>query len=489
MQDRIQNYPLAVDLDRTFIRSDLLHEMFASCFVRSPVKALIALLTLRKGIAAFKRALFDAHSIDFADLPVREDFAVFLQEQLTNGREICLVTAADQRVADAVRASYGLFNRAFGSNGSINLKGAAKLALLQHQFPDGFAYAGDSAADLQVWTGSRAAIPVGISDDVRKKLAEQNSSIEREFFQKPVRAIDWLRCLRLHQWTKNFLIFLPLMLSHSFDQASFALAMLAFVLMGMLASGTYIINDLADISADRAHATKRFRPIASGTISALHALIASLVLITSAICLTTFISPLLTLTFVLYLVSTLAYALKLKTIAFLDVFVLGWLYTLRLLAGAAAVAVSPSQWLLMFAFFFFLSLSLVKRNAEIVKAAEKWASCSDRSTARRESRLIKGRGYRISDEPLTLAFGVGTGLAATLILSMYVALDMQPMGAYHHPELLFWIVLAILLWLMRVWLLSHRGEMHDDPIIFAIRDPASLILGLVVAAIFASATL
>ena len=282
----------------------------------------------------------------------------------------------------------------------------------------------------------------------------------------------WMKALRLHQWAKNVLVFVPLLLSGHFrDALLIGEALLGFLIVGITASGTYIINDIVDVRADRLHRTKKDRPFASGELSVRQGAIVGPLLIVGGLAAAYAISPGFAQVLAVYLAATLAYSLRLKTVAFLDVVLLAWLYTLRLLMGVALAASTYSPWLLTFSMMFFFSMSLAKRHVEV--------------TSGEQEGEIAGRGYQKSDGPLTLAFGVSSTVASLLIMTLYLMEEAFPSNIYGQPEALWIVVPLIGLWTMRVWLLAHRGELDDDPVAFALTDRVSLAMGALLAATFA----
>lgn len=284
-----------------------------------------------------------------------------------------------------------------------------------------------------------------------------------------------MKLFRVHQWAKNILLFVPLVLGQAvFDLQALFPVVLGFIAMNLVASGAYVVNDISDIASDRVHATKRNRPIASGLIDAGQALAVALTLIIAGVALVLSQSLSAAVLLLVYLTATLSYSFALKLMPMVDIFVLGGLYTLRIVIGAELAGMANSHWLLMFSFFFFFSLSMAKRHVEIANAAR----------ASNTELPIKGRGYRTSDTPLTLCMGIGTNLVAILILSLYVATDIYPRENYAHPQWLWAIVVLVMMWSSRIWFLSHRGELDDDPVSFAIRDRISILIGVVTAAIF-----
>jgi 4-hydroxybenzoate polyprenyltransferase len=291
---------------------------------------------------------------------------------------------------------------------------------------------------------------------------------------QPARA--WLRALRLHHWSKNLFVFVPLLLGHYFDDVTkVAASLAAFVLLGLLVSAGYLINGVTDVEADRQHKSKRHRPFASGRLSPLAGLAAAAVLAALAFAGAAFVSRGLVTVLAAYFLLTVGYSLWLKTVALVDVAAIATMLTLRIAAGGAAIGTGHSAWLLSFSGAFFLSLALAKRHSELMQMAQAGPGA------------IAGRGFRSEDWPLTLAFGVGAGTACIIIMLLYLANDAAPSGFYPNQGWLYAVPGAVLVWLMRVWLLSHRTELHDDPVVFALKDPASLFLGAVVVAAFSLA--
>lgn len=293
-------------------------------------------------------------------------------------------------------------------------------------------------------------------------------------------ARHWLSAIRLHQWSKNLLLLVPLVLSHRYREATaICSALLAFLAMGLIASGTYLINDVIDLKADRQHSTKCGRAIARGAIGVGSALTAAVGMIIFGVVLAVALSVHVGLLICGYVAMSLSYSIYLKRVAMLDVVVLGALYVVRVMMGTAAIGVDDSPWLLMFSLFFFVSLALAKRHVEI-------APMTDRQPP---GPLIGRSGYCSGDEPITFGFGLSTGVTAILILVLYLANDAYPVGAYGHPRFLWLVAPIVLLWIMRIWLLSHRAELDDDPVVFAIKDPTSWALGATAVVVFVLATL
>jgi len=465
--------PLVVDLDGTLTLSDTLYESFAKLLFQNPVAALGCALHLARGPAAVKRYIAGHCRPDPATLPYRAELVEIVKAETARGRAVHLVTAADQAIADDVARHLGLFASAAGSDGRLNLKGPNKLGYLREKFPGGYIYAGDGSADLPVFRGARGVVLCDVAGSTAAKVAEAGVPVLATLRRTSNPAQAWRRALRAHQWAKNLLLFVPLFVGHAFgDPRAIASSALGFALLCLLSSATYIVNDLADLEADRAHATKRLRPFASGGLKIIHGLIAAPLMIAVALAGAVALSPPFAGTLLVYLVLTTAYSFGLKRVALLDVFVIGILFTLRIVMGAEVVGLAHSAWLLSFALAFFISLALSKRHGEVMRAASADAD------------EIAGRGYRGNDWAVTLSFGIGVGLVSIVIMLLYMTNDAAPSGFYHQPGLLYAIPALLTLWLMRIWLLSNRMLLHDDPVVFALRDAASLSLGLAVAVSF-----
>ncbi len=467
--------PLIVDLDGTLLRTDTLTESFASAIFSRPASVLSACLHLHEGRPAFKRRLAALDALEVESLPARTDLLEYLSEQKAAGREIHLVTAADQTIADQIARRFDVFDSATGTSGDTNLKGGRKQAHLRQRFPKGYVYAGDSGADLAVWRDAEGIVLAGASTGTTKAAKALGKPIERSFANDPVTFKVWCKALRVQQWAKNLLVFAPLMLSGLYlDPGSVVGAVVGFLALGLVASGTYLLNDLSDLAADRRHRSKRFRPIAAGALPVSAGLAAAPVLIAVGLAAGAAVNLALGGALVAYLALTLSYSFGLKRKPVIDVLILAVLFTLRLLIGVAAIGAEGSFWLMSFSMFFFLSLSLAKRHVEVI--------------ATPAGERLKGRGYGAEDAPFTLSLGLGSGMGAIVILCLYVVEDVTRGLLYSQPVFLWLAPLVIGAWMLRVWLLAHRGDLNDDPVAFAVRDRMSLLLGVVLVAAFLGAT-
>lgn len=474
MQGSARPLPLIVDLDYTLALTDTLHETLVATAFRAPARLPGVIGSLRHGRAGFKQAAADASRLDYAALPFDKAVLALIAERREAGGAVHLVTAADQRIADGVAAALDLFDSATGSAGGRNLKGSVKAAHLAATFPAGFDYVGDSGADLEVWRRADGAIVAGGSDRLRRRLAAEG----REAVVLPrrrVRARDWIKALRLHQWSKNALLFVPLVLSHEYTQPELLFRVAAaWLLFGIVASATYLINDLSDLPADRTHPTKRFRAVAAGLIPVATAAPLAAAMLLAGLVGAFIVHPGFGAATAAYAALTLLYSFKLKRAALIDVTAIAALFAVRVAAGMIVVDHPISLWLVTFIAVLFLSLALAKRTAELVQAA-------------RAGRTVAGRGYLPGDEPLTLALGIAAGTVSVIVMVPYIALDAMPTGLYANRGPLFMIPAVLGLWIMRIWLLAHRGTLNDDPVVYAIRDRASWLHAAAVAGLWVAA--
>lgn len=463
--------PLVVDLDGTFLQVDSLFEAFAAGLFTNTFRSLLALLELRHGIAAFKQRLTRAAEPDVDSFPVREELLAYLEQEALSGREIHLATAADRVIALQVVSRFSLFRSVHGTEGDINLKGQNKANRLLQHFPGGFVYAGDSKADMPVWRAARAAVVVSSSRSLTDAVLAGGTPIERTFDDKSHHRAVWLKSLRPHQWAKNLIVLVPVALG--WRDVTLEGLLRTIVMIGLLclvASLTYLVNDIADLSSDRKHWSKRRRGFASGAIPVRDGLLAVGAILPVACIAALLVSPPAGLCLLLYVATTLGYSFGWKRIPLFDTFVIGLLFTIRILIGIAAADLVPSAWLLTFSMFFFFSLALAKRHTEILRAAEHGLQ------------KLEGRGYQAGDESLTLAFGSAASMASIIIVVLYLVEEIFARQIYHTPAWLWVAPIAIFLFSCRIWVLSHRGRMTDDPVAFALRDNVSLGLGVLVAA-------
>lgn len=450
--------PLAVDLDGTLVRCDLFFEAILRLVFTTPWRIPLLAAWFMRGRAYVKQRLAESQDFDASLLPYDERVLGWLREERARGRTLALATASDRRAAQRVAEQVDLFDHVFASDGAVNLKAARKAERLAQAFPQGFVYAGNERADMAVWrAASRAVVanaPAGLSERARRAF-----TIEKSFAREEDAALALLKAMRPQQWLKNLFVFVPMLAGQGWSQPqAWAGALLAFAALSLVASGVYLVNDAADIDADRRHPRKRARPFASGALSPAWGLGAAALLIGAGLAVSAAAGvPQLTGAYVL---ATTAYTFWLKRALLLDVFVLAGLYTLRVIIGGEAAGFAASDWLLAFSGFLFLSLALVKRVTET------------RDMAMRGGGALDGRAYASGDSGMLTMMGVSAGFVAALVLALYLQ-DDAAAANYRQPLWLWGLPGACVLWLCRLWLKVGRGEMTDDPIMFAVRDPWS----------------
>ncbi|WP_348729459.1 UbiA family prenyltransferase [Rheinheimera texasensis] len=473
-----RSIPLVVDLDGTLLRSDLLIETGFLWLRQQPLQFPKLALWLAQGKAVLKQHLADSVTPEVTELPYDIAVLQFIREQRATGRQIILATASHQTLADKIAVHLGIFDETLATNAQQNLSGETKLKVLVQRFGErGFDYMGNSLDDLVVFSGARYAYVVNASATVRKQ-AKLLGNVAAVMGQVEAGAADWCQALRVHQWVKNLLIFVPLLAAHrAHDWPLLFTALLVFICFSLCASSVYLLNDLFDLPDDRHHPLKKHRPIPSGRVSLHSAVLLCPLLLVTAFGLAFGLLPAVAvLGLAAYYLLTLCYSLWLKRLVILDVVTLAALYTSRLMVGAVALGIALSFWLLAFSMFMFLSLALVKRYAELLQVR-----------ATRRSLKARGRGYFADDLHMIATLGASSGYMTVLVMALYVN-DSHITQLYQRPE---WIWLAcpiLLIWISRVWMLAHRGQMNEDPVIFALHDKASLLMALLMAAVFWMAT-
>lgn len=468
--------PLVIDLDGTLVRSDTLVETALLLLANRPFRLFRLLPQAWRDRVRFKQSLAAVAPLDAASLPYNADILALMHTARDAGQPVYLATAADRKIADSVAAHIGGFAGSFASDGHANLKGAAKAAMLSDAFGmHAFDYAGDAAADLPVWQAARRAYLVAPSAGLRRAAAavcgDTRAVGERPSFGQTVRQI--LLALRLHQWAKNLLVFVPLLAAHAAHGRLIGHAVLAFLAFSLCASSVYLLNDMLDLPHDRAHPLKRARPFASGMLPLhwapwLMGGLAVLVLVAGAALPGRFLGML-----GLYYAGTLAYSLGLKRWAVWDVVALAGLYTLRIFAGAAATGIPISFWLLAFTLFLFFSLAVVKRLTELTQFVRRAAH---RTGVELAGATLAGRGYAPEDLDMLRSMAASSGYMAVLVLALYVNSG-EVLPLYRHPQVLWALCPILLFWVSRVLMLANRGSMNEDPVIFALRDRVSLAAG------------
>jgi 4-hydroxybenzoate polyprenyltransferase len=462
-------HPLCVDLDGTLVKSDTLLDSFCQLLRQNPFEAWQAPFWLAKGKANLKIEVNRRAPLDASQLPYNASLLTYLHDQHREGRSIYLTTGAEGEIAERVAAHLGIFNGVLASDGVTNLTHSRKLSSLRARFGQ-FDYIGNSRADLPLLTNANEAMVANPTLGLRLALRLQHIPIARTFTDQRPTFRTLIRAIRVHQWAKNVLLLAPLALSHKLALGPIAKVIAAFFCFSFMASANYLVNDMLDIESDRLHPAKRMRPFAAGDLFVSTGVVLALLLILASVALL----PLLPHAFAgwlgVYIVATVAYSFYLKRIAVVDVLLLSGLYTLRLIAGGAATGTWISQWLAGFSTFLFLSLATVKRFSELENLRE------------RGSTTMPGRGYNVADLEQIRSFGTASAYAAIVMFTLYIGRP-DVTDLYRHPVRLWLVAPLLIFWVNRVWLLASRGEMDDDPVVFAMRDPMSLAVGAAIAVI------
>lgn len=468
--------PLCVDLDGTLLRTDAMWEAVVLLLKKQPHLLFVLPFWLLQGKSVFKERVAALVALDVTVLPYHETLLAYLREQRAEGRQLLLVTGTPtlmaQQAADYVR----VFDEVIGSGSGINLTGNNKAKLLVERFGHkGFDYIGNAKVDMNVWKDARKAIVVNAPESIRR-AAKALGFVDKEFHDKKSVVRAFVRAIRPYQWTKNALIFVPFVTGHALGNGSIMLnGLIALIAFCCCTSCVYLLNDLLDLASDRAHPRKRFRPLASGDLPIPIAITAvPLLLIGSGIAASQLPASF-SLVLVGYFILTLAYSLYLKQLMFIDVLVLAALYSVRIIAGHEASGLQYSVWLLVFAMFFFFSLALVKRYSEL------------ESSAREQKHTIAGRSYVTGDRNMVQILGAASGFIAAVVLALYITSD-QVTRLYAYSEYLWAVIPVILYWITRIWIQARRGKMHDDPIVFALKDYVSYVVGGIVMVVLTIAT-
>jgi len=458
------NIPLCVDCDGTLLKTDFLHEALFLLLKQSPASIFLLPIWLARGKAYFKQKIASRVEINYELLPLHDEVINLINEARSKGRHVVLATASPQIWANGLADKLNLFHEVIASDAHTNLSGSAKAEKLVDRFGDRrFDYVGNDHVDLQVWAHAAGAIVVSNNESLAKKAANLT---EIKQVIKPIKKTfkSYLKALRPHQWLKNLLIWLPLAAAHQLSSTDGLInGLYAFVSFSLCASAVYIINDLLDLESDRAHLRKRKRSFASANIPIWQGTLMVPLLLIISVQLALRLPSEFFIVLSFYFLMTLAYSLRLKRQVIVDVILLAGLYTIRVVAGAAATATIPSFWLLALSMFIFLSLAMIKRYSELLV------------TLQEQKTEPAGRGYQITDLPVLMAIGVSAGIASVMVLALYVN-SPESTALYQHKVWLWLAPPLLLYWISRCWMKAHRGEVDDDPVIFAIRDWQSLTI-------------
>jgi 4-hydroxybenzoate polyprenyltransferase len=449
--------PLVVNLDGTLVRSDLLVESAFYYLAQGPLHLVNLLSAIRRGRATLKAEFAAKIGIDVAGLPYDEEVVSLIRQRRATGQKVYLVSAGNERYVQAVADYLGLFDGWFASTDTENLASGSKARRLVEALGEGgFDYVGNGRGDLAIWTVASGRIAARASSLVRSRLLAMDPGailLENTIAQAP----EWLKLLRVHQWAKNALIFVPLVTARRSDLLALGEAVGAFLAFSLAASAMYILNDLLDLDADRKHPSKKRRPLAAGTVSITRTMVLMPVLLVIGLSGALTIAPSFAAVLLGYLLLATAYSFGLKRKMLVDVLALASLYTIRVVGGAVAISVPMSEWLLGFSMFIFTALALIKRYVELTTRIDK--DLSDPTN----------RNYRKSDLDIVAVLAGAAGFNAVTIFALYISSDVVR-TLYRHPDALWLICPILMYWLGRALLMAHRRLMHDDPIVFALRD-------------------
>ncbi len=457
--------PLYVDLDGTLIKSDMLHESVILLMKLNLLYIFMLPFWLLKGKANLKYQIARHVNIDASLLPYNASFLQYLKSQAAQGRALYLATASNEKYANNVAEHLGIFRGILASGDKINLTGRNKCdAIARHnQQQTGnneYDYAGNAKVDLKVWSAARKAIVVNPHGGVIPEL-EKTGKLEQTFKENKFTVLSYIKAIRVHQWLKNLLILVPVLTAHLWsDKTAVMQALLAVLAFSLCASSVYVLNDMLDLAADRAHPRKRNRPFASGAIPLTHGMVLLFVALAAGFYIASKLSVYFIICLLIYYFITLAYSFYLKSLIVLDVITLACLYTIRIIAGMVAIAVVPSFWLIAFSMFLFFSLALLKR-------------CSELDTAQKLNvGKAWGRGYLVEDSSLLYAMGVANGYLSVLVLALFIN-SPDIAQRYTHPIGLWLLCPLVLFWVSYMWFKAWRGQVSDDPLVFAIMDKGS----------------
>lgn len=468
---------IAVDLDGTLIKSDILYDSVILFIKNHYLQFYMLFIWLFKGKAFLKAKLADIAYPSVTSLPYNEEVLQTLRHHKERGAYLVLATATYQSIADEISAHLGIFDEVIATSIDVNMASENKRDFLNKRFGEKqYSYFGNSSDDYAVWDSSKDVHVVTPSKSVLKKSASRYNV--KSFIASEMTVCKALiKSIRVHQWMKNALIFVPLMASHQITNLGLlSNGLYAFIAFSLCASSVYLLNDMLDIEDDRKHKTKKYRPIAAGHFPLKHAILLCPLLLGISVLISLLLLPIeFLLVLAIYYVMTVAYSFGLKKVVMLDVVLLSLLYTVRVIAGAAAMSLQPTFWILAFSLFIFLSLAFVKRYTELFEKRQ--LNCSDKTP---------GRGYYPADFELLSSLGGAAGYISVMVLALYIN-EFNP-ELYSTPEILWLACPLLMFWLSRVWLIAHRGEMHDDPVVFAVKDRTSQVVGILFIATFACAS-
>lgn len=460
--------PLVVDVDGTLVAGDLLIDSSLRLLTASPLAFLRAVRRGLRGRAVLKRAISRTGALPPSSVVLNPAVVAEIEAAKRSGRPVWLASGADELAVEPLAKRVGA-DGFLASDGQRNLVGSAKAdALLERFGKQGFDYVGNDRRDLPVWRHARGAVAVGVPSRLKRKIGDLDC--DARFIPRLGTPLDYVRTLRPHQSVKNALVFVAPLAAHAVDPASYLWAAAAFVILSLVASSGYVLNDIVDVGHDREHPSKRSRPLASGKVRLLPMAGTGVLLAAVGIAASFLVSASLGACAVLYLIAAVAYSLRLKRAIVIDVIVLASLYVVRVVAGGVAAGISVSAWLLAFSLFVFLALAIVKRRTELANVAEG------------RQRAVLGRGYQVTDTAVITMLGAASAIGAVIVLALY--LQSPEVATRYEQPVLLWLACPVLLyWLGRLLVLADRGSVDEDPVVFAVRDRTSWLAGFLVVAI------
>jgi 4-hydroxybenzoate polyprenyltransferase len=467
--------PLCVDCDGTLIATDLLYEAFFLLLKQYPLGLFFLPFWLLKGKVYLKERLAEHVEFNWASLPYREEVLALIKTARDDKREVVLATASPLAWATGIATHLGCFDKVIATQNGVNLSGKNKANHLINLFGEkNFDYIGDSSVDLKVWAHSASAIVVSSSKSLIDN-ANKHSNVIQVINKSKASLLVYVKALRVHQWLKNLLIAVPLLAAHQLNSNLGLLHVVyAFLSFSMCASSVYVLNDLLDLDSDRQHIRKRKRPFAACTIPLWQGILMVPMLLVISIAISLLLPKQFFFVLCTYFALTLAYSIRLKKQVIVDVMLLAGLYTMRIIAGAAATQITPSFWLLAFSMFLFLSLALIKRYSEMF------------ITLKSNKQEAAGRGYSVDDLSVLMSIGVSSGMLSVLVFALY--LNNPEINKMYPNTMWLWLIPPLLLyWISRIWMKAHRGQVDDDPVVFAAKDWQSLVVLAISACIFAAA--
>lgn len=464
--------PLVCDLDETLVKTDCFYEAMALLIKTNPLYLLYFPIWLSKGLPNFKNQVFSRVSLDIANLPYNHEVINFIKNEKAKGRQIVLATATPEYIAIEVNDYLGLFDLVLGTNEKINLKSHNKTKKLNELFGEkGYDYIGDSLADINVWKSADKAYLVAKTNYSKNKILDK-VQVEKIIFEYDNFAPFIIKEIRVYQWIKNILLFIPLLLAHKFiDSKSLLDLLIAFFSFNFIASSVYILNDMSDLKSDRLHRSKKYRPFAAGHLRLQYAFIlVPLLIFLSLFSALTLLNIKFLFVLLFYFVVTSLYSVILKRIPIIDILVLASLYAIRIIAGSVVAEVYLSPWLLGFTLFFFLSLAIVKRFTELNYLLSE------------NIEKTHGRGYEIRDISMLRVMGITSGFLSIMVLVLYLNSE-EVRALYTHPSYLWGVAPLLLYWLMNMWFIAERGNLNDDPVVFAAKNISSYLVMILIAII------